>query len=67
MSLGLDPRRQRSRRAAVLVLDVMTDFAFDGGPAAHGGRRDDNRPSAGPSGPCTARAATLRLARGRIG
>ena len=33
-NLGLNPRRQRSRRAAVLVLDVMTDFAFDGGPAA---------------------------------
>ena len=30
---GLQPRRGRSRRAAVLVLDVMSDFAFDDGAA----------------------------------
>ena len=30
---GLQPKRSHSRRAALLVLDVMSDFAFEDGPA----------------------------------
>jgi nicotinamidase-related amidase len=33
-SLGLQPKRGRSRGAALLVLDVLTDFGFEDGPAA---------------------------------
>ena len=30
---GLQPKRGHSRRTALLVLDVMSDFAFEDGPA----------------------------------
>jgi nicotinamidase-related amidase len=33
-SLGLQPKRSRSRKSALLVLDVMTDFGFADGLAA---------------------------------
>jgi nicotinamidase-related amidase len=32
-TLGLQPKRGHSRRTALLVLDVMSDFAFEDGPA----------------------------------
>ena len=33
---GLQPKRGHSRRTALLVLDVMSDFAFEDGPAGAG-------------------------------